>query len=178
MNPTRRRFLGTSLAAPALVTAIQPAASAAPPLRDDERAAMRIAMDLIIPAGDGMPSATDAGGMGYVERLLPREPGVAAQLTQSLAVVEAYSARSYDRPFRQLSHTEQVFVLKDMEATAPAQFVTLRDLIYESYYTQPEIWKRIGYELYPTDHTGPHMAPFDEALIEDVRKRGKLYREA
>ncbi len=177
MNPTRRTFLSSTLAAPALVTTIQPAATAAPPLGDTQRLTLRVAMDLIIPAAGPMPKATEAGGVGYIERVLPSTPRLAAQLTESLAVVEAYSLRTYNTPFPQLTQPQQIAVLREMETTAPPQFATLRDLVYESYYTQPAIWKLIGYELYPTDHGGPHMAPFDDSLIEDVRKRGKLYRE-
>jgi hypothetical protein len=177
MNPTRRTFLSSTLAAPALVTAIQPAATAAPPLQDSQRLTLRAAMDLIIPAAGGMPKATDSGGLGYIERVLPSSPRLAAQLTESLAVLEAYSLRTYNAPFPQLTPLQQIALLREMEDTAPPQFATLRDLVYESYYTQPEIWKLIGYELYPTDHGGLHMAPFDESLLEDVRKRGTLYRE-
>jgi hypothetical protein len=177
MNPTRRTFLSSTLAAPALVTAIQPAATAAPPLNDNQLLTLRAAMDLIIPADGPMPKATDAGALGYIERVLPSSPRLAAQLTESLAVLEAYSLRTYNTPFPQLTQPQRIALLREMEATAPPQFAALRNLVYESYYTQPAIWKLIGYELYSTDHGGPHMAPFDESLLEDVRNRGPLYRE-
>ena len=43
---------------------------------------------------------------------------------------------------------------------------------------QPQIWKLIGYEFYPTDHQGPHMKPFDESVLAEVMKKPKFYREA
>jgi hypothetical protein len=61
--------------------------------------------------------------------------------------------------------------------TAPKCFSTLRDSVYEAYYIQPQVWKLIDYEFYPTDQPGPRMKPFDEAVLAQVRKLPKLYRE-
>lgn len=176
MDPTRRLFLGVGVVAPALVTTIQPALARA--LEPNTQATLQTMMDLIIPEGDGMPCASQAGGLTYLEGVMQRDKAVAADITKGLAVAEAFSERSFQKPFRELAQQEQITVLRQMEADANGVFDLLRAYVYESYYTQPAIWKSIGYELYPTDHMGPHMKPFDEALIADVRKMPKLYRDA
>jgi hypothetical protein len=135
-------------------------------------------MDAIIPAGDGMPSASEAGGLTYISQLMEHEPAMAKQLRSALQSLEAFSMRRFDRPFTQLAEQDRVSGLEDLERDAPPQFALLRDTVYESYYTQPAIWKLIGYVPYPTDHQGPHLKPFDESLLADVRKRAKLYRDA
>ena len=135
-------------------------------------------MDLVIPASDGMPSASEAGGLNYLESLMQRDKDAGTDIHKSLAVLEAFSERSFKRPFSRIERNDQIAVLKDIESTAPDVFDALRAYIYESYYTQPAIWKRIGYELYPTDHMGPHLKPFDDSLLGNVRKMPKLYREA
>ncbi len=174
MKPSRRAFLGASAATPVLIAAIQPAAQALPLAT---HTALKTVMDLIIPASDGMPSASEAGGLTYLENLVQRNKDAATDITKGLDVAEAFSERSFNRSFSQLEKNDQMAVLKEMENTAPGVFDALRAYVYESYYTQPAIWKLIGYELYPTDHMGPHLKPFDDSLVANVRKMPKLYRD-
>jgi hypothetical protein len=129
-------------------------------LNEDERSALRTAMDEIIPAGDGMPSATEAGGIEYLERVMRQEPEVAENTRALLAELKVHRT------------------LGEFEAKAAPEFARLRDFVYEAYYTQPEIWKLLGYHNYPTDHAGPHMPPFDETILSEVRRKPKFYREA
>jgi hypothetical protein len=135
-------------------------------------------MDLMIPETDGMPCASQAGGLTYLDGLMQRDKAAAIDIDKALAVAEAFSERSFQKPFDELGTQDQIAVLRQMESEANGVFDLLRAYVYESYYTQPAIWKLIGYELYPTDHTGPHMKPFDESLLANVRKFPKLYRDA
>jgi hypothetical protein len=175
VKPTRRIFLGASAATPVLISAIQPADQALAQVVQDT---LKTVMDLVIPASEGMPSASEAGGLRYLRGLMLRDKDTGTDITKGLAVVDAFSARSFRKPFHQLERNDQIAVLKDMENGAPGVFDVLRAYIYESYYTQPAIWELIGYKLYPTDHTGPHMKPFDDSLLEKVRNMPKLYRDA
>jgi hypothetical protein len=109
---------------------------------------------------------------------MQRDKNAASDIGKDLAVVEAFSERSFRKRFSQLSRDDQISVLKEVESAANRVFDNLRAYVYESYYTQPQVWKLIGYELYPTDHTGPHLPPFDESLLADVRNMHKLYRDA
>jgi hypothetical protein len=174
MKPTRRGFLAASAVTPALITAIQPAATA---LAQNTRNTLQTVMDLMIPASDGMPSATEAGGLTYLERLMQQDKDAAADITKALTVADAFSERAFQKPFGDLEKSHQIAVLTEMENSALGVFDALRAYVYESYYEQPAIWNLIGYELYPTDHAGPQLAPFDDSLIANVRKMPKLYRD-
>ena len=175
MGPTRRAFIRAGAVAPVLITAIQPA-----PVQVDANphVTLKIIMDLMIPASDGMPCASEAGGLSYLAGLMQRDKVAAADLTNALDVAEAFSERAFQKPFGQLTAQEQTAVLKQMESDANGPFDLLRAYVYESYYTQSSVWKLIGYELYPTDHAGPQLQAFDESLIAKVRSRPKLYRDA
>lgn len=170
MNVSRRSFISASAAAPLIKITAQQTVS--------EEPALRLVMEAIIPAADGMPSAVEAGGLAYVAQLMQHEPDMAKQLRLALGSLEAFSMRRFERPFTQLGEEDRVAALEELERDAPPQFALLRDTVYESYYTQPAIWKLIGYVPYPADHQGPHLKPFDETLLADVRKRAKLYRDA
>jgi hypothetical protein len=174
-TPTRRTFFGAGAATPVLISAIQPAAQA---LAQGVQSTLRTVMDLLIPASDGMPSASEAGGLRYLQSLMAHDKDAAADIGKGLTVADAFSKRSFGKAFSRLERNDQIAVLKDMENTAPGVFDALRAYIYESYYTQPATWKRIGYELNPTDHLGPHLKPFDDSLLENVRNMSRLYRDA
>jgi hypothetical protein len=162
MNWSRRHFLSASAGAPLIEIRHTPTI-AGEAIATHERQLLLIAMDAIIPAGgNGIPSASEAGGLVYMERLLQREPAMAMQLSQSLRTLEALSARRFERQFNDLEEQDRISVLQELERDAPPQFTLLRDTVYESYYTQPDIWKLIGYTPYPTDHVGPHLKPFDK----------------
>jgi Gluconate 2-dehydrogenase subunit 3 len=175
MKPTRRVFLGASTATPILITAIQPVTQA---LAQDVQSTLKTIMDLVIPESDGMQSASAVGGLTYLESLMQRNKDAATDITKGLDVANAFSERLFKRAFSKLEKNDQITVLKEMEDTAPGVFDALRAYVYESYYTQPAIWKLIGYELYPTDHMGPHVKPLDDSLLANVRKMPKLYRDA
>jgi hypothetical protein len=171
---TRREFLATSATTAAMVTSIQPARAAV--FSPDERAALAGAMDEIIPATDGMPAASQVGGVDYLERVVPSVEGLLDQFRLGLAELDAQSRKSSGQPFAKLSHARRVEVLSALERDSDF-FRVLRDFTYEAYYTRPDVWKRMGYEPHLTADAGPHMKPFDESALAQVRKRGKLYRE-
>jgi len=116
--------------------------------------------------------------MHYIVRLVQREPDVGKDVQGALGVLNRTSHQLVEKPFSELEHERRVQVLMQFEKDNPLQFAVLRDCIYEAYYTQPQVWKIIGYEFYPTDHAGPHMKPFDESILAEVRRKPRLYREA
>jgi hypothetical protein len=172
---TRRTFLETGPGA-VLLTSIQAAGAAV--FTPAERETLVAAMDEIIPTANDMPSASQAGGLDYLERVMPTVQGLLEQFRQGLGKLDAESRKLAGQPFAKLSRPERVKVLTALERdAAPDLFATLRDFVYEAYYTRPDVWRRIGYESHLTDHRGPQMKPFDESVLAQARKRGKLYRE-
>ena len=135
-------------------------------------------MDEIIPSSDGMPAASAAGGLEYLEHVWRQEAELRADLQQALDALGQMSETNFHAPFAGISPSQRVEVLTKIETQSPAVFAKLRDLVYESYYTQPSVWKLIGYELHPTNQSGPHMKPFDDSVLAKVRKMPKMYREA
>ena len=147
-------------------------------LDETARKSLQVAMDEIIPAVNGMPSASDIGGVEYLDRLARQNSEMRSDLLKSLAALEKASQRLYRTGFSSLGRRERIESLKKLENGAnPEHFAHLRDFVYESYYTQPKIWKLIGYDHYSTDQSGPRMKPFDESVLSAVKKKPKLYRE-
>jgi hypothetical protein len=189
---TRRKFLKTGLQGSLAIggAARRPLAETPPTLPAEgkasargldarQRETLRAAMDEIIPAGDGMPAASAVGGVEYLQRSASEDYGIQSDLTQSLAALEEISQKGFGKRFVGLSQADRVGALKALERQSPGKhFATLRDFVYEAYYTRPRVWKLIGYEFHPTNSAGPKMKPFDEVALAVMKKRPKFYREA
>jgi gluconate 2-dehydrogenase subunit 3-like protein len=184
---TRRKFLRTGVKASVVISAgvVGKVSRANVNLAPESPAmgldlgrgeALRAAMDEIIPAVDGMPAASEVGGVEYLDRLAQESREIKVDLEKSLTALERASRKKFHRSFTSLSHSDRIKALSELEKQ-PELFATLRDFTYEAYYTQPRIWKLIGYEFYPTNQAGPHMKPFDESVLAKVRKMPRLYRE-
>jgi hypothetical protein len=183
-----RRTAGVGLAGTVLpILSCLPAddEAALPSLPLDE-GALTAAMDEIIPAGEGMPSASEAGVLRYfrrlaaggVEQVAPPLPDLAETLSGALEAMEAGSNERFGRPFLDLSAPERVEVLERLEASDPGVFFGFSTLVYEAYYVQPAVWELLGYEPYPTGEAGPTLDPFDESALARVRSAPPMYREA
>jgi hypothetical protein len=178
---TRRRFLVTSVAgAVAKSGAVRSAAESVPARHaassawpDEVAAALRAAMDAIVPAADGMPSAGEAGVPEYLEIVATRDADVRQQLRRAAAALDR---RARPASFASLKGAQRVRALEGLEAKEPSVFATLRDYVYEGYYTRPEVWKRLGFEFYGPDRAGPGVPPFDENAVERVRELPPFYR--
>jgi hypothetical protein len=169
---TRRNFLTASVAAPPLlITSIE----AATPT-DSKHPNLQAVIDEIIPAGNGMPAASEVGGVAYIEKLMIDQPDMGRVIEECLTVLNGNASSPY--AFSKLPQPDRVAALKKLERSSAAHFALLRDSVYEAYYTRPQVWKLIGYELFPTDHSGPHMKPFDKSVIDVVGKKPRYYREA
>lgn len=187
---TRRKFVKANVAGSVLIAAGQAvdAASFVPLARllqqpvafsSDERETLRAAMDEIIPAADGMPAASAVGSLDYIERLVGQVPEVKADLRKALQLIGKMSGERFHAQFARLTSSQRVETLTDLEKQSGSDtFAALRDAVYEAYYTQPSVWKLIGYEFHPSNRPGPQMQPFDEAALENVRRLPKLYKEA
>ena len=153
-----------------------PPAPAATP-ETQQRDLLRNAMDEIIPAGDGMPAASEVDGVDYLEKLCDRDAKVAKELRGSLSALDELTQKQFQGAFVGLSHEQRVQALTALEKQQADAFKTLRDYVYEAYYEQPQVWKLIDYHLYPTNEGGPTLKPFNEEILAEVRKKPKFYRE-
>jgi hypothetical protein len=188
---SRRKFLeagamssaavigGMAVNLPVLRAQIYPPKPESPTaLNSDERALLQSAMDEIIPAGDGMPAASEVGSMAYLHELTVTYPKVAEELHHSLNALEALCRRSQGASFSNVTHGQRVEVLTALEKQDASAFTSLQQLVYEAYYTRPAVWKLIGFTFQPTDGMGPPVKKvWNEAVLNNVRKKPRGYRE-
>ncbi|MBE2317701.1 hypothetical protein DVA67_017095 [Solirubrobacter sp. CPCC 204708] len=132
-------------------------------LTDSQRAALDGIADVLIPAGGGMPSASEAGVSGqYLDEVLTSLPDLRDALETTLASVDG------------LSPEEAIAVLRQ----DPAGWGVLTAVVPGAYFVNPAIREAIGYpglERRPIDETAPPDYNQD-GLLDSVIARGPVYR--
>ncbi len=144
--------------------------------------------DRLIPAQDEMPGAGDAGCAQTLDRFLSERPALRRPIFAALNAVEAAAGRSSQATaedeaesthmaFLALSDSERDAALSAVEAAQPDLFKTLLHQTYTAYYTNPAVLLILGWKP-PQPEGFPIPPPFDESLLENVKQRGKLWRDA
>ncbi|MDQ6772103.1 MAG: hypothetical protein M3024_03810 [Candidatus Dormibacteraeota bacterium] len=128
------------------------------------RAVLAGLADQLIPAGDGMPSATQAGAAAAgLDEVLRLRPDLAAPLRALLdGVAGSDPAAAVDR----------------LRETQPDAFAVLAEVVAGAYFLNPDVRRHIGY---PGQQQVPIKAeqPPDyeqDGLLASVVGRGPVYR--
>ena len=130
----------------------------------EARARLAALADALIPAGDGMPSASEAGVAGeWLDAVLAAEPGFGPALSAVLADADVADAAGE---------------LRRIESTDPDGWGTLTTVVAGAYFLNPAIAERVGY---PGRRAIPIDADSDPdwlqgGLLDSVKSRGPIYR--
>ena len=147
-------------------------------------------LDRIVPAGDGMPGAGELGVGEFVESAAGSKqghdrhsrgggnPSATRLLVDGLKHIEVAAGQRGSGVFAQLDGDARDEVLRAVESDSPEFFDELVRLTYVGYYSQPRIAAGLGLEARPPQPLGFDMQQADLSLVENVRKRGPVYREA
>lgn len=141
-----------------------------------ELAACGAVADLILPAGDGAPSASAVGVPAFINEWIsapyPDQQADRAKIVPGLAWLDAEANQRGGTPFAQAPHNIRTGIADDIAYAKrvkpglekPAQFFArMRALTMGAYFTTPEGWKVLGYQgNHPGN--GPYPGPTPEAL--------------
>lgn len=157
-------------------------------LTGDQLALLAAIQDRLIPAGDSMPGAGDAGCAQTIDRFLSERPALRRPILAALHAIEAAAGKVSEgagegnaeltyMAFLTLADAERDNVLRAVEAAQPDLFRALVNQTYSAYYTNPAVLLILGWNP-PQPEGFPTPPPFDEALLANVKQRGKLWRDA
>src|SRR5262245_7439133 len=128
----------------------------------NERSVLAGLADVLIPAGEGFPSASDADVAGEgLNQVLSFRPDLAAGLKQLLV-----SARG--RPPAE--------VVRDLHKVDPAGFDILAELVPGAYFLNAQVRQRLGYHGQGPRPFDPRPDYLDGDLLQSVIDRGPIYR--
>ena len=142
-----------------------------------QRETLRAVLDMIIPAsGDGrFPSAADIDVLDHIREfanhLLPA-------LREDLDRLDRLAVERSGTTFAQLAESDRARVVDRAKFAEPG---FLRDLALQTatrYYQDDRVLQALGMEARPPFPKGYEVVSGDLSLLDPVRKRGKLYRDA
>jgi hypothetical protein len=132
-------------------------------------------VDTLLPGDRGVPpvpTGTAAGVAAKLEHLVAdRDRALRDVVLQAIAS----AARSEDA-FVRMDAAGRIASVRQVEAEMPGPFRALVALVLQDYYEAEIVLLAMGWRAEPPQPHGHLLPPFDEALLEPVRRRGRIWR--
>lgn len=135
-----------------------------------DRRVLGALLDRLIPASGEIPPAGAMGLAGDVEAIAAAHGAYATSLARCLAALPP--------DFTRLDGDAQDIAVGAVEASEPRDFGILLRAVYIAYYARPEVHKRIGWRTGPLQPAGFTLPPFEEKVLDTVRRRTPFWRKA
>ena len=147
------------------------------PMNAAERGTFDVVVDMIVPASaDGRkPSAAEVGVLDFIRE---REPGDLAAITGDIGRLDAAARDRHGATFTDLDATSRQAVVDAMRADDAAFLRILAIHTVTCYYQHDRVLAAIGLEARPPFPQGYDVVAGDTDLLEPVRRRGNLVRDA
>ena len=133
-------------------------------------------VDTLLPGDDGtppLPSATAAG----VEATLAEHLVSSRDRALHDAVLQAIASEVRgEEAFVRADAAARIAALRRVEADMPGPFRALISLVLQDYYEAEAVLLAMGWRAEPPQPEGHVLPPFDEALLEPVKRRGRMWR--
>jgi len=128
----------------------------------NERALLAALADVLIPAGEGFPSASQAGVAGDgLDQVLSFRPDLADGLKKVLTAARDHAPAE---------------AIAELQRNDPIGFGVLADLVPGAYFLNPQVRARLGYHGQGPRPIDPRPDYLDEGLLQGVLDRGPIYR--
>ena len=134
-------------------------------------------LNRIIPQEGPFPGAGDLGLAGFVEETVGQKPHLRRLFTDGLAQIEIVATRQGETGFDELSEHAKDGTLREVEASNAAFFEQLVRQTYNGYYTDTEVFQKLGYTLPTAESLGQPPELLDESLLEQQRKRPPIWTQ-
>jgi hypothetical protein len=135
-------------------------------------------LNRLIPATDDFPGAGDLGIASYVDMVVGRFADLRRLFAEGLTHIALASQARQGQEFIDLADDHKDAVLRQVETLHPAFFEALVQHTYSGYYSHPTVIRLLGLEARPPQPRGYHLEPLDFTLLDNVKQRGPLYRQA
>jgi hypothetical protein len=128
-------------------------------------------LDRLIPAVDDLPSAGQMGLTSEIVRLAAQQARFNNLFENA---IETFGTAN--PTFTSSNGDQQDDAIRTFEAASPELFGALLSIAYIVYYKDSRVHARIGWEGRTPQPDGNDMEPWDESVLETVRKRKPFWR--
>ena len=142
-------------------------------LSADQRRSLRCLAEMMIPASAeyGVLSAADDAILGDILQSVGRDAG------HVIAVLQTLDAMS-GGPFADLDPQRRDAIAAQLRETGGESLAYLTRIILQCYYRDDRVMRSLGMEPRPPFPKGFEVEQGDWSLLDPVRARPKLYRDA
>ena len=128
----------------------------------DERRLLGQLADVLIPAGEGFPSASEAGVAGEgLDQALSFRPDLASGLKGLIAAARGRVASEF---------------VAELPRNDAAGFALLAEFVPGAYFLNPRVREKLDYGGQSALPIDPHPDYLDDGLLQSVIDRGPIYR--
>lgn len=147
------------------------------PMTAAQRATFETVVDMIVPASaDGRkPSAAEVGVLHFIAE---RQPGELPAIAQDIDRLDAVARERHGAGFTEIDAASRQAVVEAMRADDGTFLRNLALHTVTCYYQDDRVLAAIGLEPRPPFPKGYEVVSGDTDLLEPVRRRGSIVREA
>ena len=118
--------------------------------------------DVLVPASEGFPSASDAGVTGAgLDQVLSFRPDLADGLKRLLVAARGRPAAEF---------------VAELQRNDSMGFALLAEFVPGAYFLNPTVREKLGYAGQTPRPIDPHPDYLDDGLLQSVIDRGPIYR--
>lgn len=147
------------------------------PMTAAQRATFQVVVGMIVPASaDGRkPSAAEVGVLDFIAE---RQPGELPAIAQDIERLDAAARERHGAGFTEIDAASRQAVVEAMRADDGTFLRNLAMHTVTCYYQDDRVLAAIGLEPRPPFPKGYEVVAGDTDLLEPVRRRGSIVREA
>ena len=146
-------------------------------LTEADRRNMRAVMDRLVPAVDDLAGAGSMGLLEQVEEMSAKHGRFQRSLVRFLDALGMDMSVEAEGGFLAMEPEQQDEAITEIEQSLATDFANVLEVVYLAYYSQPEVHKRIGWRTGPLQPLGFALPPFDESILENIKKREPFWRK-
>jgi hypothetical protein len=118
--------------------------------------------DVLVPASEGFPSASDAGVTGAgLDQVLSFRPDLAGGLKRLIVAARGRPAAEF---------------VAELQRNDSMGFALLAEFVPGAYFLNPTVREKLGYAGQTPRPIDPHPDYLDDGLLQSVIDRGPIYR--
>ena len=146
-------------------------------LNEFEQEILTLVLDQIIPADDSRkkPSASEVDVLAYI---LQHDHNYLTRLQQELELIQSESIERHKNSFINLESATQTTLVQSLRKENPRFLHGLAMNTAASYYQDDRVLNALGLEARPPFPNGYEVDRGDLSLLDPVKVRGKIYRDA
>lgn len=133
-------------------------------------------VDTLLPGDDGAPQLPSGTAAGVAAKLAQHLVAGRDRAAHQVVLEAIASAAGSEEGFLRADAAGRIAAVRHVEAEMRGPFQVLVSLLLRDYYDAEPVLIAMGWRAEPPQPQGHALPRFDEALLEPVKRRGRMWR--